>query len=230
MKSVEEILLCTLDMLYKLSVIVTGIAMAVFAYQQVSINKKMCEDSKTLHQPNFRVVFEDWRSPDSDVDDHTNIIVKNIGEAAKSIGPIDVITYIQFDYRVKPGAEKHTYYIPVEGYFTWFVPTGYLEGEVAISYNTQQNKMCAQKLHEAILEYNQNNQNYAIPQWLHLTRIQYVDKYDQSKTVYFINENNVTVEDYEFIKKESDKLKFMDPLKIDAITLQKLISLTTTTK
>lgn len=225
MKDAKKIMTCIVDVAYKLSVIVTGIAMAIFAHQQVLMNKIVHEDSKALHQPIFKVVFDDWKSPNSDIDDHKDITIQNVGEEAKSIDNITLNTYIKFDYASKPNGAMYTYYIPIIGYFNWFILTGNLVGRVAFSYNPQQNKLYSQNLHAAILDYNQDKHNFAMFELMHLTKIQYVDKYNQSHVAYFINAGCATEEDYESIKRESDKLNIIDPIEISTITLQKLISL-----
>lgn len=210
-----------LDVIYKIFGIITGVALAVFAYQQVSINKKLIEDNRIMHQPNFKVSFPYWKSPESDINDHTDVIIRNVGEAPKSIDDFLVETYIQFEYRAARARQEEIYYIPIERYFNWVVPTDSLVGKVALSYNPDPNCSYFYYLDLATIDYNKNNQSYVTIRLVHLTRIQYTDKYKQSHKVYFINEEITTEEDWDCIRKESEKLK-MYPISIEKLSLQQL--------
>lgn len=216
-KKIQDIL----DIIYKISVILTGVAMAVFAHQQVSINEKLIEDNHALHQPNFKVSFHQWKSTESYINDHTDVVLRNVGEAPKSIDDFLVETYIHFEYRETRASQAEIYYVPIERYFNWVVPTDSLVGKVALSYNPDPNSSYFYYLDLATIDYNKKHQGYVTVQLRHLIRIQYTDKYQQSHKVYFINEEIATKEDWDSIRKESEKLK-MYPIPIEQLSLPQL--------
>lgn len=224
MKGKNKISQDILDILYKISVIATGIAMAVFAWMQVSINNQLIEDNHALHQPNFKVSFLHWKSKESYINDHTDIVIRNVGEAPKSIDDFLVETYIHFEYRETRASQAEIYYVPIERYFNWVVPTDSLVGKVALSYNPDPNSSYFYYLDLATIDYNKKHQGYVTVQLRHLIRIQYTDKYQQSHKVYFINEEITTEEDWDNIRKESEKLK-MYPIPIEQLSLSQLLEL-----
>lgn len=210
-----------LDLIYKISAILTGLAMAVFAWMQVSINNQLIEDNHALHQPNFKVSFLHWKSTGSYINDHTDVVIRNVGEAPKSLDDFLVETYIQFEYRETRASQAEIYYIPIERYFNWVVPTDSLVGKVALSFNPDPNSSYFYYLDLATIDYNKNHQGYVTVRLRNLTRIQYTDKYQQSHVVYFINEEITTEEDWACIRKESEKLQIY-PISIEQLSLAQL--------
>ena len=220
MKKNQEIL----EIVYQIIGIISGIAIAVFTAIQVNINRKLIEDGRALHQPLFQVRFMDWKTPDSEIYNHTDVVVYNIGEPVKSFENINIQTYIKFQYQATRTNSTKTYYIPIEKYFNWLVPTDSLKGKVALSYNPEPNSSYFFGIYKATIDSVKSPQ-YAFVQLQHVTTIFYTDKYDVKHQVYFINENAADKNDCALIQRESEKIKCMNPIYIDQLSFSKMMKI-----
>lgn len=212
-----------LDAFYKFSVIVTGVAMAVFAWMQVSINNRLIEDGHALHQPNFQIDFRYRKSQGSAIKDNTDFTIYNVGETPKSIGEIDVRTYLKLNYK-EIGKDEVIYYIPVERYFNCTVPTDSLVDRIAYSYNPNPNSSYIFDLYLKSLDYNNNNRDCITVQLVHLFKIPYIDMYNEEHNVYFKGKYVIKEEEWMRIMNESNKLNTY-PIPIEQVTLPMLIEL-----
>lgn len=213
-----------LEIVYQIIGIITGIAIAVFTAMQININKILIDDSRALHQPQFQVRFMNWKSPDSEIYNHTDVAIYNVGEPVKSFESVGIQTFIKFDYQATRTNSTKTYYIPIERYFNWLVPTDSLKGKVAFSYNPEPNSSYFFGIYKATIDSIKSPQ-YAFVQLLHVTTIFYTDKYDVKHQAYFINENVSDKNACALIQKESEKIKCMAPMYIDQLSLSKLIEI-----
>lgn len=202
--------------------IITGIFGIVFAIYQIMINEQLKKEAKIKDQPVFQVHFDYWQSELLDINNHVDFRVENKGEEPRKIETPNLYTYIKFDYSGNNSESPQIFYIPIEYYFGWVLPTHNLTGKVAFTYTNTPNNAYFYKLYLESIAYSQSEQVNAFVSMIHITEIHYLDKYNESKTVYFINEENVEEKEAKDIMRKSEEQFGYNQWHIEDISMLKL--------
>ena len=202
--------------------IVTGIFSIIFALFQLSINAKLMREAKIKDQPVFQVHFDYWQSGSHDINDHVDFRVECKGEEPRKIETPNLYTYIKFDYSGNYKESPKIFYIPIEYYFGWVLPTHNLKGKVAFTYTSTPNNAYSYKLYTESIEYSQVEHVNAFVSTIHITEIHYLDKYNEAKKVYFINEENVDEKDAKEIIQKSEEQFGYNKWRIEDLSMLKI--------
>lgn len=202
--------------------IITGVFSIVFALYQVNINAKLMKDAKIKDQPVFQVNFDYWQSEASDLKDHVDFRVESKGEEPRKIKTPELYTYISFDYSENYQDGPKIFYIPLEYYFGWVLPTHNLTGKVAFTYTSSPNNAYFYKLYRESIEYSQTEHVNAFVSMLYITKIQYIDKYNETRTLYFINEEEAEEKEVMDIMQKSEEKFGYNKWRIENISMLKL--------
>lgn len=198
---------------------IAGVATICFTFYQVSINKKLMIKSNKADQPVFQMNFVYWQSDTSSVKDHVDLWIGAKGEEPRRINDINIDTYLKFDYTDKNGSM--TYYIPIQYYLGWPIPTNNLSDTIAITYTSTPNNMqFARIYHEAMEE--SKYPVYAFVEMVYITQIDYLDKYGEPQEVYFVNKKEETKEEAMRIKQISQKQFGYEMWRIDQLSIPKI--------
>lgn len=202
--------------------IITGVFGIVFACYQIQINKELTRESKMKDQPVFQVHFNLWGVDTTNIYAHEDIIIENKGEKPRYINTPEVLTYLKFDYRRNDKEPIKTFYIPINGYFGYVLPTDSLTGRIAFTYTFAPNNAYFYKLHYESYELLQQQHVYALINMVHITKIDYTDKYNEQHITYFVNERNVDDKEAEDIINHSKQLFEYDIWHIEDLSLTKI--------
>lgn len=202
--------------------IVTGVFSIVFAICQLCINAKLTKETKIKDQPVFQVHFDYWQSDLLDINDHVDFRVENNGAEPRKIETPNLYTYIKFEYSENYKESTKIFYIPIEYYFGWVLPTHNLRGKVAFTYTNTPNNAYSYKLYTESIEYSQLEQVNAFVSTMHITEIHYLDKYNEAKKVYFINEENVDEKEVKEIIQKSEEQFGYNKWRIENLSMMKL--------
>lgn len=202
--------------------IATGVFSIIFAACQLCINAKLIKETKIKDQPVFQVNFDYWQSDSSDIKDHVDYRIENKGEAPRKIETPRLYTYIKFDYSGNYGENQKIFYIPIEYFFGWVLSTHNITGKVAFTYTSTPNNASFYKLYAESIEHSQLEHVYAFVSLVHITEIQYIDKYNEAKTVFFINEEDVGEKEVKDIMQKSEEQFGYNKWRIEDMSMQKL--------
>lgn len=202
--------------------IVTGIFSIVFASYQLSINAKLIRETKIKDQPIFQVHFDYWQSDSLDINDHVDFRVESKGEEPRKVETPNLYTYIKFDYSRNYKESSKIFYIPIEYYFGWVLPTHNLKGKVAFTYTSTPNNAYSYKLYAESIEYSQVEHVNTFVSMIHITEIRYLDKYNEAKKVYFINEENVDEKEAKEIIQKSEEQFGYNKWRIEDLSMLKI--------
>lgn len=171
--------------------IFTGLLTIIFTIYQLKINDRLVKESRLSEQPVFQVTYDYWQSDSSYIKDHVDFRLDNKGEEPRHIETPRLYTYIKLDYSGSYKETSQVFYIPIEYYFGWVLPTHNLTGKVAFTYTYTPNNAYFGNLVNESIAYSQKEHVSVFVSMVYIAEIHYLDKYNEAKGVYFINEEEV---------------------------------------
>lgn len=201
--------------------IFAGIASIFFAAYQININKKLVLKSLKADQPVFQVHFNYWQSDTSSIKDHVDVWIGAKGEEPRIINDINIDSYLKFDYTNNPRYKNDVYYIPIKNYFGWPLLTNNLSDTIAFTYTCAPNNADFARIYHEAMDSTKGSE-YLFVEMLHITQIDYIDKYGESQKVYFINKKEVTEKEALQIKQISQTKFPYEEWSIDALSIKKI--------
>lgn len=211
-----------LQRLWWISGMIVGICGIVLTIYQVIINDKLVKETRLSNQPVFQVNFDYWQSDTSYIYDHVDFRVDSKGIEPRNIETPELYTYVQFYYSESYRENLKKFYIPIEYYFGWVLPTHNLTGKVAFTYTPTPNNAYFNQLYAESRTYSQQEHVNAFVSMVHVTKINYTDKYNEEHTIYFKNEENVEEQEVKDILEQSKKQFGYEKWHIEDLSILKL--------
>lgn len=201
--------------------IIAGLAGICFTFYQVSINKKLMIKANKADQPVFQMNFVYWQSDTSSVKDHVDLWIGAKGEEPRRINDISIDTYLKFDYTDKKSSINDIYYVPIKYYFGWPIPTNNLSDTIALTYTSAPNNNDFMRIYHEAMKVSKSS-IYAFVEMVHVTQIDYLDKYGEPQEVYFVNKKEETKDEAMRIKQISQEQFGYEMWSIDQLSIPKI--------
>lgn len=204
--------------------IIAGICSIVIAVYQIKISKEIAREDRLKDQPIFSIQFYPDTLTRGNIYECVNIFIENNGEKPRNINTPSVSTYLKFEYQNDVKDEIQTYYVPLNSYYGIIFPTSNLTGEIASSHQLLPNN----KFYMTLC----NEVAYKIPKpafgniyVITITQINYIDKYNEQQSVYYIDESEATKEEIEEVENLSKEQFGIMTYRIEKLNVDKLLEI-----
>ena len=149
--------------------------------------------------------------------------IYNVREATKGFCKIDIKTF--YEVSRHKGTNNDTLYVPIKYYFTVQTAVKACKGELTTAFGPSNNANYSNFYKECMIHSHSWNQLYYFPRCVHLISIKYNDIFEKSHQSYFINEIEVSFDEYNKIIDKAGKAFSYKEFPVETIRLSDLESL-----
>ena len=205
--------------------IVTGVFSVIFAGYQIAINNKLEKETRMSNQPIFQVKYDYRLSESGEMFDYTDVKFECHGELTRMIKTPVVTSFLKFEYTDDVYRDTlRTFYIPIRSFFGMIIKTNSISGEIASSHTYLPNNGYYNLLYNEIPNVIVKPAD-AFVQLIHISKIDYIDKYNANQTIYFINETKAEEQEVDVILHYSKEQFEYKMWSIDKLSTVKLLEI-----
>ena len=204
--------------------IIVGCATIRISNRQVHIAAEQLALQEKLEQPVF-IIKEDYIDTDDDSKTYydTEVIrVYNDGAIPKSIKCITTEKILRFE--IHRDGKHHELLLNIPAFYRIQNRISSLTGEVFTGFFRGNNAEYYEKLYVKTLERTNINEHYFISSFT-LTHIDYIDKFGNSHSSYFNDNNQITEEEFKSIYKLSTQYETQFYMDIDNLSYDELMKI-----
>ena len=204
--------------------IIVGCATISISNRQAYIAEEQLVLQEKLEQPVF-IIKEDYIDTDNDSRTHydTEVIkVYNDGAIPKSIKCITTEKILRFE--IHRDCKHYELLLHIPAFYRIQSRINSLTGEVFTGFYRGNNAEYYEKLYVKTLEKTNNNEHYFISSFT-LTHIDYIDKFDNSHSLYFNDNNQITEVEFKSTYQLSTQYETQFFMDIDNLSYDELMKI-----
>lgn len=209
-----------IEVIIAVCTLITSIKACDIADKQNQLVNEQLEVQKQDKLPLFEIHSEILKVDSSNIHDTEVLKIYNVREATKGFCKIDIKTF--YEVSRHKGTSNDTIYVPIKYYFAAQTEVKACKGQLTMAFGPSNNAYYFNFYKECMAHSNSLSQLYYFSRYVHLISIKYNDIFDQSHQSYFINEIEVTFDEYNAIIDKAKKVFSYQEFPVDTIKLSDL--------
>lgn len=211
-----------IEIIIAVCTLVTSIKACDIADKQNQLVNEQLEVQKQDKLPLFEIHSEFLKVDSFHIHDTEILKIYNVREATKGFCKIDIKTF--YEVSRHKGKNNDTLYVPIKYYFTAQTKVSQCKGLLTTAFGPSNNAYYNNFYKECVSYSNRLNNIFYFSRCVHLISIMYDDILGKSHYSYFINEIEVSFEEYNTIIDKSEKVFSNQDYPVETIRLTDLKS------